>query len=108
MKGDIAMTTDHIDINGAPGALSFTRVFKVTNGRVPKEHYNPYESCEHLRPVPFHDGWYFSDISFIGQTGPFPSQVSAKRAALEYEKPFYLKDGPGKSAPGRCIPAECS
>jgi hypothetical protein len=81
------------NIANAPGALGFTQLFKVENGRVAEGYLDPYERHEDLRPVPFEDGWYWTDPAYIEHNGPFPYQAGAKRAALEHEKPFYVKDG---------------
>jgi hypothetical protein len=80
------------NIGNAPGALGFTQLFKVENGRVAEGYVDPYERHEDLRPVPFEDGWYCTDPAYIEHNGPFPYQASAKLAALEYEKPHYLKE----------------
>jgi len=81
------------DVNkSAAGVLSFAELFEVKNGRVCEGYRDPYDRLEDLRPVPFADGWYFTDFAFIWSSGPFSDQGSAKRAALDYEKPFYLKE----------------
>jgi hypothetical protein len=81
------------------GALGFTCVLAVQNGRVPANFYDPWSAAEECTAEEFYkqrpalaDGWYFYDLKHHEHYGPYFTQVIAKRAALRHESPKYLPE----------------